>query len=108
VRTECPISLKHALAAVTLALTLALAGAVGGAQAASAPADNPGVNTEPIDWTIDTPFIGRFGEMIPLRVGQHDDKINKADGFGRRHVIDAHGAVPPPEVIADVLLFGDC
>jgi len=68
-------------------------------------------NENPIDWTIDTPFIGSFGDSIPLRVGQYDDTNDPrftVYGFGVRHIQDAHGAVPPPEVIDNVLQNGTC
>lgn len=69
------------------------------------------VNENPIDWTVDTPFVGALGDNIPLRVGQHDDTNDPrflVDGFGVRHIKDAHGAVPPPEVIDSVLRKGTC
>lgn len=69
------------------------------------------VNKNPIDWTVDTPFIGALGDDIPLRVGQHDDTNDPrfvVDGFGVRHIQDAHGAVPPPEAIDSVLQNGTC
>ncbi len=71
----------------------------------------PLVNDNPISWVIDTPFTGAKGDAIPLREGQHDKTTDPrfvVDGFGVRHINDAHGAVPPPEVIDDVLRHGSC
>lgn len=55
-------------------------------------------------------FVGTFGDSIPLRVGQHDDTNRRfiVDGFGIRHITDAHGAVPPPDVIERALHQGTC
>lgn len=89
-------------------MAVLLIGVAAGSPAAFA---QPLINNNPIDWTIDTPFTGSLGDAIPLRVGQHDDNEDPrftVDGFGVRHIQDAHGAVPPPEVIDDVLQHGSC
>jgi PKD domain-containing protein len=57
----------------------------------------PGVgraNSKPIDWTVVENYFGPFGNDVPLRQGQHDDGPEDP-GFGRDHIIDAHGFVPP-------------
>jgi hypothetical protein len=78
----------------------------------SATAAEPAIeNTNPIDWTIVTPFVGALGDDIPLRVGQADYTDIPGfilPGFGERHIIDGHGEVPPIDVIDEVLQDGTC
>lgn len=53
---------------------------------------------EPIDWTVSATIIGRDGEDLPLRIGQHDSPTK--DGFGILHIQDGHGGfVPDPGLI---------
>jgi len=61
----------------------------------------------PIDWTITDSFATQvFDDFIPLRVGQHD--FHNQNGFGVRHIIDGHGAVPPRPQISSALAVGAC
>ncbi|MCD0445832.1 Ig-like domain-containing protein [Glycomyces sp. A-F 0318] len=78
------------------------------ATAAPAPAPPSGTadvgtfaNDNPIDWTQVEWFINYQGDGFPLRVGQHDDSAS--DGFGERHIIDGHGAVPAYEDIQEAV-----
>ena len=69
------------------------------------------INTNPIDWSIVTPFRGALGDDIPLRVGQSDYKEIPGlilPGFGERHILAAHGDVPSIELIDEVLQDGEC
>jgi hypothetical protein len=90
---------------VLLACFLALV-----AQSGAGAAERTIRNTNPIDWTIVTPFRGALGDDLPLRVGQDDLWLAGIPfaGFGERHIVQAHGAVPSAEVIDDVLQNGEC
>jgi hypothetical protein len=81
------------------------------APVAAVAAERAEVNRNPTDWTIVTTFVGALGDDIPLRVGKADFRGVPGlifPGFGERHILEAHGAVPPDEVIDDVLQNGTC
>ena len=59
---------------------------------------NAQVEFNPIDWSVVTTIIGRDGEDLPLRTGQHD--APNSEGFGIRHIEDGHnGFIPDPGLI---------
>jgi len=70
-----------------------LVGAAIPAASAQESRDNP----NPIDWTVQIPFTGALGDDIPLLVGQSDFRAVglTLNGFGARHIVDAHGVLPP-------------
>lgn len=74
-----------------LGTAAALCGLVFGAGAASA-APQQG-NPNPIDWTVITTIIGRGGEDLPFRNGQHD--YGTRPGFGLFHIQDKHSGFDP-------------
>jgi hypothetical protein len=53
----------------------------------------PAANPNPIDWTVITTIIGKDGEDLPYRVGQHDFGLDP--GFGQLHIEDGHGGFRP-------------
>jgi hypothetical protein len=106
-RAITPLS-RPVIAAILVTLTVALSGllAVPAAAASSlappAGATDVGAFAEPIDWTQVHWFVNHQGDGFPLRVGQHDD--GPRDGFGERHIIDGHGAVPDYEDIQEAVV----
>lgn len=88
-----------------MTLSALMAGALVASAVITAPpahAQNPNA----IDWTVRVSFPDLLGVQIPLRVGQND-LPDGTPGFGERHIIDAHGTVPPPELIGEAV-GGDC
>jgi hypothetical protein len=59
----------------------------------SSPAAVATSNPNPTDWTFSYSelFHSQFGEVLALRVGQHD--FHTLDGFGKRHILDGHTVI---------------
>lgn len=111
-RTRTPLP-QHIKVGLAVALTV-LALMLGVPAAASTPSSEPAsstdvgaLNSNPIDWTVTDWYVNYQGVGFPMRVGQHDDGGD--DGFGRDHIIDGHGFVPPYEdILAAVSVASHC
>lgn len=68
----------------------------------------PTVCTEamPADWTVVKSFTAPDGSDLPLRLGRFDtDRQDRLRGFGMRHILSRHIALPDEDLIKEALAF---
>lgn len=84
---------NNAISTKTRTAIIATFFAAGTAAFTSAAPATPAANPNPINWDIVATVIGKGGEDLPFRYGQHD--FGADDGFGLFHIQDGHGGLNP-------------